>query len=102
MFLANIAYIVMFLIFGFVASALEFPCNRDGLYLIFADLSIVMLILHPFFATHVNICGIVFQIIALKNGESKVKNILMMVFTVLYEAASIWFFIRFWEGAMSV
>ena len=62
----------------------------------------VMTLFSPFIVTPINICGIVFQIIALSKGESKVKNILMMVFTVLYEVASIWFFIRFWKGAMSV
>ena len=101
MFLANVAYIVMFLIFGFAATALEVPCNRDGAYLIFAYLWIVMWIFQPLFATVCNAIGVGFQISAMREGESKIKNILMMVFAVLYEAASIWLFIRFWQGVMS-
>jgi hypothetical protein len=101
MFLANVAYIVMFLIFGFAATALEVPCNRDGAYLIFAYLWIVMWIFQPLFATVYNAIGVGFQISAMREGESKIKNILMMVFAVLYEAASIWLFIRFCQGVMS-
>jgi len=101
MFIANVAYVALFFIFAFVADILEFPCERDGAYLIFAGLWIVMWLLQPLFATVFNVIGMVFQISALREGESKVKNILMMVFAVIYEAASIWLFIRLLEGIMS-
>ena len=92
----TVSFLILNLLFYYISPVFEPFIN------LFVGLWFVMTLFSPFIVTPINICGIVFQIIALSKGESKIKNILMMVFTVLYEAASIWFFIRFWEGAMSV
>ena len=58
----------------------------------------IMLFLAPFAVTAINLCGVVFQIKALVNGESKIKNTLMMAFTVIYEIVSVWFCVDFMKG----
>lgn len=100
--LLHLAYAVLFAVFTVVAGWLEVPCNRDGIYLVFSGISIVLLLLYPFCATGINAVSIFFQALAIKNSESKAKNITMTVFAVLFEVAVILFFVRFWQGAMGV
>ena len=61
-----------------------------------------MPIAYPVVGTAINIFSVIFQIRAIRNNESKVKNIIMMIVTILLEAVVILFFVRFWQGAMSV
>ena len=100
--LLHIAYIVLFAVFMSISGWLEIPCYRGGIYLFFADTSIGLLLVLPFVTTLINTVSIIFQIIALRCGESKVKNVIMMAITILYEIAVIVVSVLFWQGAMSV
>ena len=101
--LLHLKYLTMTAFFMFCASILESPCNRSGgIYYVSLTLSIALLVSYPLFATGVNVTCIVFQALALRQNESKIKNIIMMAVTILYEAAVILFFFEFWQNAMSV
>ena len=100
--LLHFAYVVLFALFMLIASLLEFPCDRGGIYLVFAGISIIMLCIFPLVTTGINATSIVFQVLALRKNESKIKNIIMMAIAILYEAAVIVFFILFWQGAMGI
>ena len=100
--LLHFVYIVLLAFFGVMATLLEIPCNSSGIYEFFVTVEIAMILVYPLIATVINAASIIFQIIALRNNESKVKNIIMMIITVLYEIAVIVFFAYFWQGAMGV
>ncbi len=100
--LLHFVYAALFAIFMLIAGLLEEPCNRDGIYLVFSIISIALLCFFPFAATGINNASIAFQILALLQNESKVKNIVMMAIAISYEIAVIIFFIWFWQGAMGV
>jgi hypothetical protein len=100
--LLHIVYIVLFAFFMLMATLLEIPCNRSGIYEFFITVVIAMIVGYPLIATLINTVSVVFQIGALRNNESKAKNIVMMIVTVLYEIAIIIFFAYFWQGAMGV
>lgn len=100
--LIHLVYIALFAVFMLIASLLEAPCNNDGIYVVFAGISIALLCFYPLAATGINIISIIFQVLALRGNESKVKNLIMMAVAILYEIAVIAFFIRFWQGAMGV
>lgn len=100
--LSHFAYIIVFIFFMFMASILEFPCNRDGIYMMFAVISIVLLCIYPIAATIINVMSIVFAALAIKSHESKLGNVILMIIAILYELAVILFFIRFWQGTMGV
>ena len=85
-----------------IAGLLEFPRNRSGIYEVFAMISIAFLYLFPFVTTGINATSIAFQILALRQNESKVKNIVMMAISILYEVVIIAFFICFFQGVMGV
>jgi len=69
--------------------------------LITAMLAIVIFLL-TFMFPIINIGSIIFQVWALRRGESKWKNILMMMITVVCAAVIFALGVRFWQGAMSV
>ena len=100
--LLHFAYVVLVALFMLIASLLEFPCDRGGIYLVFSGISIIMLCIFPLVTTGINVTSLVWQIWALRKNESKIKNIIMMAIAILYEAAVIVFFILFWQGAMGV
>ena len=81
-----------------IAGLLEFPCNRSGIYEVFAMISIALLCLFPFVTTGINATSIAFHILALRQNESKVKNIVMMAISILYDVVIIAFFICFFRG----
>ena len=95
-------YAALFAFFMWIASMLEVPCDRDGIYLVFAVISIALLCFYPIVTTGVNAISIVFQVLALIQKESKIKNIIMMVIAVLIEVAIVIISVRFWIGAMGV
>lgn len=98
--LLHIAYIALMLFFFLIAGIFE---SFEFVYVPFLAFSILMLF--PFMlpaTTAINLSSLCFQILALLRGESKIKNILMMIFTALYEIAIIGLTIRIWQGAMSV
>jgi len=100
--LLHLVYAALFAVFMWIAGLLEVPCNWDGIYVVFSVISIALLCLYPFVATGINATSIVFQILALRNNESKIKNIAMLVTATLYEVAVIVCFAWFWQGAMGV
>ena len=100
--LLHVLYVVLFAIIMLITCLLEVPCNRGGLYSLFFTTSILQIVLYPLATTAFNAISIIFQIIALKEKESKIKNIIMMVFAILYEIACIILWGIFWEGAMGV
>ena len=50
----------------------------------------------------ISVLGTALSAFALKRGESKVWNILIIVFLVLYTAVIFWRTVVFWQGAMGV
>lgn len=100
--LLHLLYAALFAVFMLIACLLEDPCNRGGIYIVFSVISIVLLCLYPLEATFINAGSVVFQVWALKENESRLQNVIMMVITVLYEIAVIILFVLFWQGAMSV
>ena len=100
--LLHIAYIVLFAVFMSISGWLEIPCDRGGIYLFFAVTSIGLLLVLPFVTTVINTVSIIFQIMALRCGESKAKNVIMMAITILYEVivvlASVWL----WQRSMGI
>ena len=100
--LLHLAYAALFAVFMWIAGLLEVPCDRDGIYVVFSGISIALLCLYPFAATGINATSVFFQFLALKNNESKIKNIAMLVTAILYEVAMLMCFAWFWEGAMGV
>ena len=99
--LLQLAYWIMLFCFGLCAALLEMPCDRGGIYTFFAIVSVMMIFVWPLYATEINIASLIFQIIALRRQESKIKNIIMMVVTVLYQIVTILLSIRIWDGALN-
>lgn len=97
-----ILYVAIFLIFGFLATITEFPTGRSGIYILFASIDIFLMMVFPAVQIGCSIVSIMYQIKALRNNESKVKNIVMMIVAILYFAAAIMFSHRLWLGMMSV
>ena len=100
--LLHLEYAELFAIFTLIAGLLEVPCNRDGIYVAFAMISIALLCFFPFITTTINTTSIAFQILALRQNESKVKNFVMMAIVILHEVAVIVLFFWFWRRAMGV
>ena len=98
MLLLHLEYAALFGIFMLIAGLLEFPFNRSGIYEVFAMISIALLCLFPFVTTGINATSIAFHILALRQNESKVKNIVMMAISILYDVVIIAFFICFFRG----
>ena len=57
---------------------------------------------YPIFATVISGLGVRFQILARKNGESKVKNAILFLLTVLCEVGAIVLWFKFLERSMGV
>ncbi|MBO5339307.1 MAG: hypothetical protein J6A96_06365 [Clostridia bacterium] len=100
--LLHLAYAALFANFMFITGLLEVPCNRDGIYVVFATISIALLCFFPFATTGINATSVAFQIFALRKNESKVKNIVMMAIAIFYEIAVTIFIICFWQHTMGV
>ena len=98
----HVVYAAAFFALLGIASLLEFLCERSGLYMIFAVPALLLLVLYPLATVAISAIGTALSAIALKRGESKVWNILIIVFLVLYTAVIFWRTVVFWQGAMSV
>ena len=81
--LAHVGYIALTALLFWIASLLEFPCNRDGLYTVFAIISIFMILFHPLFSYGFSIASIVSSAMALRKGERRGINILLIVLCAL-------------------
>ena len=100
--LLHLAYIVCFAFCLLMTRMLSVHCYGSWIYEIFGISTAVLMLSYPIVGTATNIFSVIFQIRAIRNNESKVKNIIMMIVTILLEAVVILFFVRFWQGAMSV
>ena len=98
----HVAYAAAFFALLGIASLLEFPCERSGLYMIFIIPALFLLVLYPLATVAISALGTALSAFALKKGESKVWNILIIVFLVLYTAVIFWRTVVFWQGAMGV
>ena len=98
----HVVYAAAFFALLGIASLLEFPCDRSGLYMIFAVPALFLLVLYPLATVAISALGTALSAFALKKGESKVWNILIIVFLVLYTAVIFWRTVVFWQGAMGV
>lgn len=98
----HVAYAATFFALLGIASLLEFPCERSGLYMIFVVPALLLLVLYPLATVAISTLGTLLSAFAVKRGESKVWNILIIVFLVLYTAVIFWRTVVFWQGAMGV
>ena len=57
---------------------------------------------YPIIATVISGLSVRFQILAWKNGESKVKNVILFLLTVLCEVVAIVLWFKFFERSMGV
>ena len=85
--LIPLVYMSVLATFGLIATLLEKPCNREGIYEFFAGSSIFLMLFLPSISINSAIGSLVMQILALKKGESKFKNILMMPINAIYIVA---------------
>ena len=100
--IGHVAYAATFFALLGIAALLEFPCERSGLYMIFVVPALLLLVLYPLATVAISALGTALSVFALKKGESKVWNILIIVFLVLYTAVIFWRTVVFWQGAMGV
>ena len=100
--IGHVAYAAAFFALLGIASLLEFQCNRSGLYMIFVVPALLLLVLYPLSTVAISAIGTALSAFALKRGESKVWNILIIVFLVLFTAVIFWRTVVFWQGAMGV
>ena len=100
--LSPLIYTVQLIMFSLITALLEQPCNKDGIYLVFAGISVFLSFFLPFCIIGTGCGSVVMQILALRNGESKIKNFLMMFISIIYLAAGFVLLNNFWEASMSV
>lgn len=90
--LGNFYWHLTYIAFGLLATILE---NFEAMYIPYTIISLVAAIIFyttPLASTMFNLASIVFQILALRNCESKVKHIvLVMVLTVFLEVVAVLF-----------
>lgn len=92
-------YIAIYATLELIGIRLELAryCNE-----LFVIILIVLIVLHPCFATQVNAASFGLQILALVNKESKITTAILMAITVLIEIITILLTVRFWYRAMGV
>ena len=100
--IGHVAYAAAFFALLGIATLLEVPCNRSGLDMIFAVPALLLLVLYPLATVAISTLGTALSAFALKRGESKVWNILIIVFLVLFTAVIFWRTVVFLQGAMGV
>ncbi len=100
--LLHLVYIVLFAFFLLMTELFSVYCHGSWIYEIFCISAVVLMLSYPVVGTATNIFSVIFQIRAIRNNESKVKNIIMMIVTILLEIVVVVYFVLFWHGAMSV
>ena len=96
-----ILHIAVFFVFSLLATITEFPTGRSGIYLLFGMIVILLMLSFPFVQIGCSIASACYQAKALRNHESKAKNFIMMVVSVLYIVAAVLFAYQLWTGIMS-
>ena len=79
-----VIYLILALLFLFLATVTEVPLAQSGVYIIFTLVSIMLLFSFPFVQILSSIVSIILQRKALRNNESKPKNTAMLVVSILY------------------
>ena len=99
--LLGFAYVILCAFLAFTG-AIIYMTLIDVIYVpavfvstIFEFIATMMLLCSPFVLSGLNSISIVLQIWALRSGESKTKNTLMMLFTITWEAAIIFATMQF-------
>ena len=100
--LVPICYVAVFAVLMLLARITEFPTQRDMIYTFCVMVAILLMLAFPIVQVTTGIKSIVYQVKALRNGESKVKNCAMMAVAVVYFAAAAVYSYRIWLGIMSV
>ena len=81
--LAHVCYVALTALFFGITSLLEVPFHRGGLYIVFFFISIPMILFHPLFSYGFSIASIVSSAMALRKGERRGINILLIVLCAL-------------------
>lgn len=97
-----VLFLVTTVLFGVLASILEQPLNRDGLYTVFATISILLMLTAPAVFTACSIISFVFQIMVYKSEGLRIRTFLMTVASLAYAVASIFYAQQMWISMMSV
>lgn len=100
--LLPIAQLTVFFAFLLLAGLLEVPTDRGSVYTVFALLAVLLMFSLPAVAVVCDIIGAIHSILALKKGESRWKNALIITFAAACTAAAVVFHISLWRGVMSV
>ena len=104
--LLPLIHAVLLLVCGFTANLLEVPCWRDGIYVVFVVIAMILAFLFPADVFFTGSTSISLSICALRRGESKIQNIAIIVVGALLIASMIlllaWFIPRLLEGIASV
>jgi len=97
-----IAHALLFALFTTIATLLEQPCDRDGIYVVFSSIAIFFLMTFPLVTWECSMASMVFQVLAMIKKEHVIKNVIMLIVALGYLAFDVLFSIRLWEGMASV
>lgn len=98
--LMQLGYVVLTVLVFIACLLLEKPLNKNAIYGLFLLAFEMLFICYPICTAVVNGVSIYFQISALRNHESKLKNVTMFVIAILYQIAVIIFWILLFNGSL--
>ena len=98
--LMQLGYVVLTVLAFIACLLLEKPLNKNAIYGLFLIAFEMLFICSPISTAVVNGVSIYFQISALRNHESKLKNVTMFVIAILYQIAVIIFWILLLKDSM--
>ena len=100
------AHILLLAVFGGLATLLEHPTGRGVFYVFFAVPAMLLFFTFPLEVLLTSITSVTYGIIAMCRGESKVKNTVSILISVLLIISIVlllsWFIPRLLEGIASV
>lgn len=100
--LLPLLHAALFAVFMGLSCLLEFPCDRDGIYIVTSSISFILLIFFPATVILSAEASVGLGIFALCRGESKIWNCIVIALWAVLTVLTVWLTIRFWQGAMSV
>ena len=98
--LMQLGYLAFTVLIFIACLLLEKPLNKNAIYGLFLITIEMLFICYPLFTAVANGVSIYFQISALRNHESRIKNITMFVIAILYQVAVIIFWILLLKGSL--
>lgn len=99
---APLLHLLLWLLCLWLASVLEVPFNNSGPYTIIAAIDIFLLYMYPIVAVIGNIAAICNAVRAVRNGESKWINAVLIAIAVTALVISMILSYRFWIRTMGV